>query len=74
MAAAGLTHFVKPGLFDPLTSAAFPRRTRQHTYIDGSVETALGLGLATRRTRRFAAVGAIAYLAYLGGNVVRNNR
>ena len=74
LAATGVAHFASPTLFDPLTSQAFPRRTRQHTYIDGSVETALGLGLATRRTRRFAAVGAIAYLAYLGGNVVRNNR
>ena len=72
LAATGVAHFASPTLFDPLTSQAFPRRTRQHTYIDGSVETALGL--ATRRTRRFAAVGAIAYLAYLGGNVVRNNR
>ena len=73
-AGLGLAHFVKPTLFDPLTGQAFPRRTRRHTYIDGGVETALGLGLAARPSRRFAVAAAIAYLSYLGGNVLRNNR
>lgn len=74
LAAAGVAHFASPTVFDPLTSQAFPRRTRQHTYIDGGVETALGLGLLLRPTRKFALGGLAAYIAYLGANVFRNNR
>ncbi len=74
LAATGVAHFTNPTLFDPLTSQAFPRRTRQHTYVDGGVETALGLGLLSRRTRRLALAGAFGYLAYMGGNVFRNIR
>lgn len=70
----GLAHFASPTVFDPLTSQAFPKRTRQHTYVDGGVETALGIGLLVRPTRRIAAAGLLGYLAYLGANVLRNNR
>jgi uncharacterized membrane protein len=72
VAGVGVAHFVKPALFDDLTRQAFPRDTRKHLYIDGAVETALGLGLAARKTRRLAIVGLIGYGAYLAGNVVRN--
>jgi hypothetical protein len=62
-------------LFDPLTGQAFPRDTRRHTYLDGGTEPLIGLGLKSRRTRRFATVGTLGYLAYLvGGHVFRNNR
>jgi uncharacterized membrane protein len=71
LAGLGLAHFTNPTLFDPLTSQAFSNRTRQHTYVDGAVETALGLGLAGRRTRRLATVGSMGYLAYLGRSVRR---
>ncbi len=71
IAGLGLAHFTNPNLFDPLTSQAFSNRTRQHTYIDGAVEAALGLGLAGRRTRRLATLGSMGYLTYLGRNVVR---
>jgi uncharacterized membrane protein len=72
VAGVGVAHFVKPALFDDLTRQAFPRDTRKHLYIDGAVETALGLGLAARKTQRLAIVGLIGYGAYLAGNVVRN--
>jgi uncharacterized membrane protein len=74
LAGIGLAHFANPRLFDPLTSQAFPRRTRRHTYVDGGVETALGLGLMAGPTRRFATVGALGYLTYLATNAVRNLR
>lgn len=74
LAASGVAHFASPTVFDPMTSQAFPRRTRQHTYIDGGLEAALGLGLLIRPARKFALGGLAAYAAYLGGNVVRNNR
>jgi uncharacterized membrane protein len=72
LAGVGLAHFVRPQLFHSLTEQAFPRNTRQHLYIDGGVETALGLALAAPKTRRLALVGALGYGAYLAGNVARN--
>ena len=74
IAAMGMSHLVKPQAWEPLTQPAFPRRTRQHIYANGGIETALGLALVSRRTRRAAAVGGVGYLAYLAGNVLRNNR
>jgi uncharacterized membrane protein len=72
LAGVGLAHFVRPQLFQSLTAQAFPRNTRQHLYIDGGIETVLGLGMAAPKTRRLALVGALGYGAYLAGNVARN--
>ena len=72
LAGVGLAHFTSPQLFDSVTQQAFPRNSRQHTYINGGIETALGLGLSARQTRPLAIVGSIGYLAYLAGNVARN--
>jgi uncharacterized membrane protein len=72
LAGVGLSHFTSPQLFDGMTKQAFPRDTRTHVYIDGAVETALGLGLSARKTRPLAVIGLIGYGAYLAGNVVRN--
>ena len=72
VAGTGVAHFVSPQLFDGLTAQAFPRDTRRHVYIDGAIETAVGLGLTTRKTRPLAIIGLIGYGAYLAGNVVRN--
>ena len=72
VAGIGLSHFTSPQLFDGITKAAFPRNTRQHVYIHGGVETALGLGLSSAKTRPLAVVGTIGYLAYLAGNAARN--
>jgi uncharacterized membrane protein len=72
LAGAGAAHFVKPELFEELTRQAFPQDTRTHLYIDGGIETALGLALASRKTRRLAVIGLLGYGAYLAGNVVRN--
>lgn len=72
LAGVGAAHYVRPQLFESITVAAFPRDTRQHIYINGGIETALGLGLAARKTRKLALVGALGYLAYLAGNVARN--
>ncbi|BBZ65595.1 membrane protein [Mycolicibacterium insubricum] len=71
MAAAGVSHFVKPGIYQPVTTAAFPENTRRHVYTNGGIETALGLALIAPRTRKVGLAGVVAYLAYLGGNVIR---
>ncbi len=72
LAGAGLAHFAVPQLFEGLTKPAFPTNTRRHVYIDGGIETVVGLGLAAQRTRKLAIAGLIGYLLYLTGNVVRN--
>ena len=72
LAGAGLAHFTSPQLFDGITKQAFPRNSRQHLYINGGIETALGLGLSSGKIRPLATVGTIGYVAYLAGNVARN--
>ena len=39
---------------------------------EGRIETAVGLGLAVRKTRKIAVLGLLAYLLYMGVNVARN--
>ncbi|OBG90936.1 hypothetical protein A5698_02250 [Mycobacterium sp. E136] len=72
LAGVGLSHFVKPELFESMTVQAFPHNTRQFIYVNGGIETAIGLGLAARKTRKLALLGTVGYLAYLAGNVARN--
>lgn len=72
LAGMGLAHFARPKLFDSIAEPAFPRNTRQNVYINGTIETALGLALVAPKTRRLAAVGVIGYMAYLAGNFARN--
>ena len=72
VAGIGLSHFTGPQLFDGITKQAFPRNSRQHLYINGGIETALGLGLSSAKTRPMAIVGTIGYVAYLAGNAARN--
>jgi uncharacterized membrane protein len=72
LAATGLAHFASPGVFESVTAAAFPRNTRQHVYIDGGLETAIGLALIVPKTRKLALIGGIGYLVYVGSNAARN--
>jgi uncharacterized membrane protein len=72
LAGTGVSHFAKPQLFEPITKSAFPRDTQKFIYINGGIETAIGLGLAVRRTRKLAVGGLIGYGAYLAGNALRN--
>ena len=72
VAGIGLSHFTSPQLFDGITKVAFPRNTRQHLYINGGIETALGLGLSSAKTRQLAIVGTLGYVAYLARNAARN--
>jgi uncharacterized membrane protein len=74
LAAAGLTHFASPQLWEPIVKPVFPRRTRRHIYTNGAIETVLGLGFSNRTTRSLAIVGLIGYAGYLVGNVIRNRQ
>jgi uncharacterized membrane protein len=73
LAGIGLAHYAKPEAFESITAKAFPGDDiRQHTYINGGIETALGVGLANLPTRRLAVVALFGYLGYLSLNVARN--
>ncbi len=72
LAGTGVAHFVKPEAFEGITGTAFPTDTRRYIYINGGLETAIGLGLSSPKTRKLAVIGLLGYGAYLAGNVVRN--
>lgn len=72
LAVTGLSHFAAPKFWEPLVSGAFPNNTRAHIYTNGGIETALGLGLAARATRKAAIVGLIGYTVYLVGTALRS--
>lgn len=59
-------------MYEGLTKSAFPTNTRQHIYIDGAIETAVGLGIASPKTRKLALGGLVAYGLYMAVNVARN--
>ena len=72
LAGTGLSHFVVPQVYEGLTKSAFPTNTRQHIYIDGAIETVVGLGIASPKTRKLALGGLVAYGLYMAVNVARN--
>ncbi|MFM8598773.1 MAG: hypothetical protein ACKOB8_07160 [Mycobacterium sp.] len=72
LAATGLAHFAKPELFEPITAPVFPDNTRRHIYLNGGIETALGVGLVVPQTRKIAVAGALGYLGYLALAAVRS--
>ena len=74
VAATGLSHFVRPAMFEPITGWAFPANTLQPTHLHGGIETAIGLGLIAPQTRKLAVAGLLGYGAYLGISVARNGR
>ena len=71
-ALAGIAHFIKPDLFKGITATAFPQDVDKHLQINGSIETALGVGLIVPKTRKLAALGVVGYVVYLAANVARN--
>ncbi len=71
-ALTGLAHFVKPDLFKGITATAFPEDVDKHLKVNGSIETALGVGLIIPQTRKVATIGVAGYVLYLAANVARN--
>jgi uncharacterized membrane protein len=72
LAGTGIAHFVRPQAFEGITRSAFPHDTRKHLYTNGGIETAVGLGLAVRQTRKLAVLGLLGYGGYLTVNATRN--
>ncbi|OBK81656.1 hypothetical protein [Mycobacterium sp. 1164985.4] len=73
--ACGLAHFVWPAKFEPVNrQLGFTRNTRTHVYVNGGIETALGLTLMSRRTRTINIALSVTYPIYLMLNALRANR
>lgn len=70
--AVGLAHFVRPRIFEPITKLGFPERPRTFVYINGAVETSIGLLLAVPRFRTASVIVALCYGFHFGGNVIRS--
>ncbi len=72
LAGTGVAHFIRPELFQGITKSAFPKDTARYLKINGSLETALGLGVAMPQTRKLALAGLLGYGGYLAVNMIRN--
>jgi uncharacterized membrane protein len=70
--ACGLAHFAWPPIFEPVNrQLGFTRNTRTHVYVNGGIETALGLTLFSTNTRKVNLVLMVCYPIYLGLNALR---
>lgn len=69
--AIGLSHFLWPRAFDPINALGFPNHPRRHTYINGAIETAIGVLMARSETRGLSTMAGACYLTYLTGNIIR---
>jgi uncharacterized membrane protein len=56
----GAVHFLAPTPFDTIIPAELPGSPRFYTYASGVAEIAIGAALVPRRTRRSAALAAVA--------------
>ena len=67
---AGLTHFVKPGFYDPIVPHALPGPARAWTYASGVAEVGVAAAVAVPRTRRRGALlAALLFVAVFPANV-----
>ena len=71
IAGIGLAHFAFPASFDPINEMAFPARPRRYTYINGGIETAMGLTLMSPAPPSVFKALSAGYVCYLLGNLVR---
>lgn len=65
-----MAHFAFPACFDPINEMAFPARARRYTYINGGIETAMGLTLMSPVPRSVFKAFSVGYVCYLLGNLV----
>jgi len=56
----GIVHFLAPKPFDDIVPAELPGSPRLYTYVSGVAEVTIGALLLARRTRRSAALAAVA--------------
>lgn len=70
LAGAGVTHFVKPGFYDPIVPHALPGPARAWTYASGVAELAIAGAVAKPSTRsRGAWAALLLFLAVYPANI-----
>jgi uncharacterized membrane protein len=70
LAAAGVTHFVRPAFYDPIVPRALPGPARFWTYASGVAELAVAAAVAHPATRRTGGRAAAAlFVAVLPANL-----
>jgi uncharacterized membrane protein len=69
--AIGISHFLVPRAFDSINRLGFPEHPRKFTYVNGAIETMIGVLIAVPRTRRQLPVVSACYVIYLTGNIIR---
>lgn len=70
LAAAGLTHFTAPRVYDAIVPRSLPGRPRTWTYLSGAAEIAVAAAVAHPRTRRAGGLAAAAlFVAVYPANV-----
>ncbi|OBH78750.1 hypothetical protein A5681_06815 [Mycobacterium scrofulaceum] len=67
----GVAHFLAPRIFDPFNRLGFPNHARIFTYVNGAIETALGVLTLRAGTRRPTAVLSACYITYLTISILR---
>ncbi|PTA46750.1 hypothetical protein [Micromonospora sp. RP3T] len=69
LAAAGVTHFARPGFYDPIVPRVLPGPARFWTYASGVAELAVAAAVAHPATRRRGGLAAAAlFVAVLPAN------
>ncbi|MET8120627.1 hypothetical protein [Micromonospora sp. NPDC005189] len=70
LATAGVTHLLRPGLYDPIVPRALPGPARFWTYASGVAELAVAAAVANPATRQAGGRAAAAlFVAVLPANV-----
>ena len=72
VAVIGVAHFLVPRIFDPINRLGFAEHARMFTYINGAIETTIGVMMANPRTKRQSTIVSACYVIHLTSNIVRN--
>ncbi len=68
----GVAHFLVPRIFDPINRVGFAEHARMFTYINGAIETTIGVMMANPRMSRQLTIVSACYVIHLTSNIVRN--
>ncbi|MCV7395362.1 hypothetical protein [Mycobacterium paraseoulense] len=72
VAVIGVAHFFVPRFFDPINRLGFAEHARMFTYINGAIETTIGVMMANPRMSRQLTIVSACYVIHLTTNIVRN--
>jgi uncharacterized membrane protein len=70
LAALGTAHFALPDAFEGVAKVAFPENTKDWVLRNGAAETAIGVAMMLKPTRKLGVLGLLGYTGWLGYNAV----